>query len=411
MNAAISMNMIHAATTNNETDFLKGLFRHACALCICLLILITPTAATAQPTPPPESAAISNILAWKDIATTTAPLAATAGRGNADWYVLALTQLPTPPDFSPYLNALRHYLATAPSLLHTDRLRISLTLQALGESATYADFIDETLAHPAETLSAHIFALRLSNAMSYKSGELPSALLTLQLPGGGWALRGNVADPDLTAMAIQALAPHATDNTIATAINTALLCLSTQQQNNGGYASWGSASCESTAQVLLALAACHLNPLTDPRFIKGNSTLLDNLLSYATPSGAFSHTPNGTPNDTATAQALTALLALPPSTAVIPTTIIPTTPAAATPTATPTATATTTITHTTPAPTAPATAITPSTMSTTATTVAATTIIIIPPPLPSSKPRIPLKPLIAVSILFLAGTTDRKSVV
>ncbi len=70
--------------------------------------------------------------------------------------------------------------------------------------------------------------------------NLIASILGAQLADGGWNLSDPDADSDMTAMAIQALAPYySTDSSVKTAVDNALQCLSDIQNSNGGYSSWG----------------------------------------------------------------------------------------------------------------------------------------------------------------------------
>lgn len=138
---------------------------------------------------------------------------------------------------------------------------------------------------------------------------LVAYILGQQLSDGGWALSGNNADPDMTAMALQALAPYrAGDAAVQTAVDKAIRTLSDLQQADGGYSSWGTLNSESCAQVLIALAALGIDPATDGRFVKNGLTVLDALLAYALDDG-FRHTAEGKADAIATEQALCALTA------------------------------------------------------------------------------------------------------
>lgn len=138
---------------------------------------------------------------------------------------------------------------------------------------------------------------------------LVAYLLAQQLSDGGWALSGSSADPDMTAMVLQALAPYrAGDASVQTAVGKALKVLSDMQQADGGYSSWGTLNSESCAQVLIALSTLGIDPTKDARFIKNGLTLLDALLAYA-PENGFRHTADGEVDAMATEQALCALTA------------------------------------------------------------------------------------------------------
>ena len=140
--------------------------------------------------------------------------------------------------------------------------------------------------------------------------KLIQAILDAQLSDGGWAFSGDEADVDMTAMAIQALAPYyKTNETVKTAVDKALDVLSRLQQADGGFASGDSANCESCAQVVVALTALGIDPLTDSRFIKNGVTMLDALASFYVTGGGFRHTANGDLDGMATEQGYYALAA------------------------------------------------------------------------------------------------------
>ena len=120
--------------------------------------------------------------------------------------------------------------------------------------------------------------------------ELIQVILDAQLPGGGWTLSGNDADPDMTAMAIQSLAPYyKTNETVKAAVDKALEALSALQRNDGGFDSWGTVNSESCAQVIVALTALGIDPIADSRFVKNGNTVLDALAGFYVNGGGFKH--------------------------------------------------------------------------------------------------------------------------
>ena len=122
--------------------------------------------------------------------------------------------------------------------------------------------------------------------------KLIQQILDKQLSDGGWALSGTKSDPDMTAMAIQALAPYYEKNSgVETAVEKALQTLSTMQDENGGFASFGTENLESAAQTVIALSTLNVELLSDEAFIKNGKSVLDYLLSYQLSDGAFKHTP------------------------------------------------------------------------------------------------------------------------
>ena len=135
------------------------------------------------------------------------------------------------------------------------------------------------------------------------------AILAAQLANGGWSFMGEDADPDLTSMALQALAKYREQSSVRPAVDRALVCLSAMQNADGGFSSWGSENAESCAQVLLALNALDLGT-DDSRFAKNGHSVLDALLTYQNADGGFCHERGGETNLMASEQAVCALASL-----------------------------------------------------------------------------------------------------
>ncbi len=140
-------------------------------------------------------------------------------------------------------------------------------------------------------------------------------ILESQLDNGGWVLSGigSNADPDITGMAIQALAPYyGTNEDVKAAVDKALDCLSGIQDEQGNFASTGffggTSNTESCAQVIVALTALGINPETDERFVKNGVSALDALCGFAVDGGGFSHVYGGGLDGMATEQGQYALV-------------------------------------------------------------------------------------------------------
>lgn len=128
--------------------------------------------------------------------------------------------------------------------------------------------------------------------------NLLEAILEKQLADGGWSLSGNKSDADMTAMAIQALAPYyGSDINVTNAVDRALDTLSSLQKDNGGFASYNTENLESAAQTVIALSILNVDLLSDERFVKNGNSVLDYLLSYQLADGSFKHTPEDTAAD------------------------------------------------------------------------------------------------------------------
>lgn len=125
---------------------------------------------------------------------------------------------------------------------------------------------------------------------------------------GGWALRGNNPDPDITAMALYAFSPYVDSNSeVKAAVERALDVLSNKQLQNGGFFSWGTENSESIAQTIIALTSLGIDPATDTRFIKYDAdanphTMLEALSKYFVQGGGFKHILSGERDGIATDQ-------------------------------------------------------------------------------------------------------------
>ena len=233
----------------------------------------------------------------------------------------------------------------------TEAQRLTLTAAALGADVTRfgtyggkaVDLIADSsyncpLDITRQGMMGVIFALIAKNACDAKTPQtvkysdefLYTYLLERELPKGGWTLMGTIPDPDVTAMALCALALHRKDATVYTvkreadaapvqttlgaAVERGLGVLSRMQRPDGSFSSGGTVNCESAAQVLTALCMCGIDPETDTRFLKNGSSVLDALRTFRLSDGGFAHTlTNGKAkayNVMATDQAAYALVAL-----------------------------------------------------------------------------------------------------
>lgn len=141
--------------------------------------------------------------------------------------------------------------------------------------------------------------------------KLIDAILGAQLPDGGWDMMGKAADTDITAMAIQALAPYYdTNDAVKAAVDKALDALSAMQNDDGTFSTaFSGKTSESTAQVIVALTALGINPATDSRFIKNGVNAVDGLCSFYVDGGGFRHIASGDLDGMATEQSYYALAA------------------------------------------------------------------------------------------------------
>ena len=209
----------------------------------------------------------------------------------------------------------------------TDNERIILALTAIGKDpANVGDknlltaLQDKDIMKVTDTsktdINGLVMGLLALNSRNYTSDTswLVQAVLEQQNKDGSWRASADtkpVGDVDMTAMALQALAPYHKDGgneTVNTAVEKALNWLS------GKYRS-GYDSSESCAQVVIALSALNLDANTDARFTKtveGKTlSVLGNLLQYrVAENGGFKHQfADKAVNEMATEQALCAMAA------------------------------------------------------------------------------------------------------
>lgn len=209
----------------------------------------------------------------------------------------------------------------------TDNERIALALTAIGKDPANVGgenllkaLQDKDIMKVTDTSNTDINGLVMGllalNSRNYTSDTswLVQAVLEQQNKDGSWSAsadKKSVGDVDMTAMALQALAPYYKDGgneTVNTAVEKALNWLS------GKYRS-GYDSSESCAQVVIALSALNLDANTDARFTKtveGKTlSVLGNLLQYrVAENGGFKHQfADKAVNEMATEQALCAMAA------------------------------------------------------------------------------------------------------
>lgn len=225
-----------------------------------------------------------------------------------------------------YLDSLKAYLSENEPSKATDNARTAIALTALGEDP--ADFGGKNLLSALSSkdyvnkqgVNGVVYSLIAFDTKKY---DIPKAednsdqttrdwmigeILSAQLPDGGWTFFGDVYDPDMTAMALQALAPYKDNKKAAEAVKKAVELLSSVQNDDGSYTSFGTANADSTAQVIMALSLLGIDPSSDERFIKNGCSALDGLAGfYIADEKGFSHESGGSYNGYTSVQAYYAL--------------------------------------------------------------------------------------------------------
>lgn len=260
-----------------------------------------------------------------------------AGTTAGDWYPIGLGRLGVKDDYAGYLAVVKEEVEKryrTPEKLHqhkaTEWHRISLAVLAAGGDPTkfgkdangvpinlIADGTydrGKTTSLGKQGINGWIWGLITLDAMRYtipagsfySRDDIIVEILKKQLADGGFALSGKISDPDITAMAIQALSPYynsgkayiynqkAIENkqvvkSVRGIVDESLVWLSGVQQSGGDFASWGTRNAESTAQVAVALCCLGLDVQKDGRFIKNGKSVIDGLLQYRMADGGFVH--------------------------------------------------------------------------------------------------------------------------
>lgn len=265
------------------------------------------------------------------------------GSIGGEWAVLGLARsgYAIPEEYyQNYYTTVEAYVQACRGVLHekkyTEYSRIIVALSSIGKDARNVAGYDLTKALGDydktiwQGLNGPIWALIALDSRNYPMPKNPEAktqatrqmyidrILACQLPDGGWSLFGGtsaassgdgVSDPDITGMALQALAKYQDQPAVKKATEEALACMSKQQNSSGGFSSWGTANSESCVQMIVAL--CELGiPLDDARFVKNGNTMLDNLMTFYLPGNGFLHTADGSgSNQMASEQAFYGLIA------------------------------------------------------------------------------------------------------
>lgn len=210
----------------------------------------------------------------------------------------------------------------------TDNERIILALTAIGKDPANVGgknlltaLQDRNIMQVTNTsdtdINGLVFGLLALNSGNYTQDSywLVQAILTQQNADGSWSSSADtkpVGDVDMTAMALQALAPYCNegdDTTVNAAVDKALQWLSAK------YKGTGYTSAESCAQVVVALSALQRNANSDSSFVKtvdgAPTSVLGDLLQYYLGEGqGFKHAASGkTADQKATEQALYAMAA------------------------------------------------------------------------------------------------------
>ncbi len=271
---------------------------------------------------------------------------------SGEWAVLALARAGSKDDnrYDVYRDNLERFVLNNAYFLdsdtgkvvldknkYTENSRVILALTALGEDATnFAgyDFVSALTDKQGASndyqavwqgINGAIYALIALDTNDYLADlpEVRSYFLNYldmnEKANGGWNLGGSSADPDITGMALQALAPYykmgeenynsiftdvgapSYENIVSSVEQAVAFLRETLEKKNGDYG-----TSEGAVQVLTALVSLDYDSTKDNNLIE---KVLENLLEYRDTTGGFKHKLSGDVDQMATEQAAYGLVA------------------------------------------------------------------------------------------------------
>lgn len=265
-------------------------------LLLAVLFIVTPVSAQN----------ISTIDAYKTTGQYIVQQAPNPKFGD-EWFIIALArgEYDVPKDYFEkyYENVMKHVQSVKGELhnrKYTEYSRLIIALTAIGKDPTnvggfnlvekLSDFDKVVWQGPNGAFFALIaldtWSFELPKNATTTREKLIEHILSKQLADGGWDLSGTKADPDMTAMAVQALSTYEDQPDVRKSIDRALTTLQKMQDMHGGYKSWGTTNSESVAQVITALSSLKIDPKEDARFSKVFNSLFT---FYNEKDGGFKH--------------------------------------------------------------------------------------------------------------------------
>lgn len=264
-----------------------------------------------------------------------------AGSSVSDWIAMSLAISGEEDAYDAYLKRMEQYVSETYAKKKcldeaeaTPYHRATLTVLALGgnpltfgkteEGKNINLVADGTYGYTggslgAQGLSSYIYALLALDALAYEVPEnavytrdyIIEQILKTQSAEGGFSQDGYGSDVDITAMALQALAPYQDRKDVTRAIEKALDYLLEEMTPYGTFVSGSAECCESTAQVILAMCALDMDVDGDVRLQKNGITPWEGIRVFRLSDGTYVHTlEEDEGNLIATEQALLALEAV-----------------------------------------------------------------------------------------------------
>lgn len=208
---------------------------------------------------------------------------------------------------SSYIESLKNKLNSAQegSLTPMDYERMTIVLSSIGQNP--ANFEGKNLVEKVynnadmnnQGINAYVYGLMALNSGNYDvpdnalftRDKFIDKIIAARTADNGWNYDPSSeakADPDMTAMALTALAPYKNREDVKQVIDSGIARLSSMQDSSGEYSSiMGSANSQSLSEVIIALCSNGIDP-AGSEFTKNGKNLIDILLSYKV-DGGFSY--------------------------------------------------------------------------------------------------------------------------
>ena len=307
------------------------------ATVLCLVMLCPAALAAEEPSQAQQiESALAKRVGCKEGKLLTQEDVFPAGASGSDWIAMTLAAGGVKEEYGKYLTDLEKYVTDKyaqdgllSDTMATDYARAIMTVTALGGDATAfgknadgqsIDLVSDGIVNfenlGAQGLNGYVFALIALDSGGYLTDDATTQtrqniiddILQAQEDDGGFGFIPGGSDVDMTAMALQALAPYR--DTYSQLTDKAVDYLASMLNDSGRYEVYGEESAETSAQVVIALCSLGIDPAQDERFTKTGGSILEGMEAYLNEDGLYAHTVGGDSDVMATQQVLLSLIAL-----------------------------------------------------------------------------------------------------
>ena len=218
-------------------------------------------------------------------------------KGDEDWvWALAIAGYDVPESYVESVEAFLNDNNEFGSVNELSKVIIALSSAGADASNIAGHNLIEELANlkapDALFINEAIFSSIAINSGDYSVDQemeagIVQSILDAKLGNGGWNWYGSTPSYDLTAMALNGLAPYQDNPDVKEAIDQTIALLAKEQDSNGGYdEEYVGFSSATAAQVIIGLVSVGVEP-TSTDFTKEDANLLEFMLQYKTEDGLY----------------------------------------------------------------------------------------------------------------------------